>query len=58
MTEQPHYKLNVDKIKTIEDVKNVFELLDLGFYLPATQVQLFELACQLASLVRCLCTLT
>ena len=27
-------KLNVDKIKTIEDVKNVFELLDLGFYLP------------------------
>ena len=34
MTEQPHYKLNVDKIKTIEDVKNVFELLDLGFYLP------------------------
>ena len=34
MTEQPHYKLDVDKIKTIEDVKNVFELLDLGFYLP------------------------
>ena len=34
MTEQPHYKLNVDKIKTIEDVKNVFELLDLGFYFP------------------------
>ena len=34
MTERPHYKLNVDKIKTIEDVKNVFELLDLGFYLP------------------------
>ena len=27
-------KLDVDKIKTIEDVKNVFELLDLGFYLP------------------------
>lgn len=34
MTEQPHYKLNVDKIKTIKDIKNVFELLDLGFYLP------------------------
>ena len=34
MTKQPHYKLDVDKIKTIEDVKNVFELLDLGFYLP------------------------
>ena len=34
MTEQPHYKLDVDKIKTIEDVKNVFELLDLGFYFP------------------------
>ena len=34
MTENPHYKLDVDKIKTIEDVKNVFELLDLGFYLP------------------------
>ena len=34
MTEQTHYKLNVDKIKTIEDVKNVFELLNLGFYLP------------------------
>ena len=34
MTEQPHYKLNVDKIKTIEDVKNVFELLDLRLYFP------------------------
>jgi hypothetical protein len=34
MTEQPHYKLDVDKIKTIKDIKNVFELLDLGFYLP------------------------
>ena len=29
MTKQPHYKLDVDKIKTIEDVKNVFEILDL-----------------------------
>ena len=27
-------KLNVDKIKTIEDVKNVFELLDLRLYYP------------------------
>jgi hypothetical protein len=34
MTEKPHYKLDVDKIKTIKDIKNVFELLDLGFYLP------------------------
>jgi hypothetical protein len=34
MIEQPHYKLDVDKIKTIKDIKNVFELLDLGFYLP------------------------
>ena len=34
MTEPTGYKLDVDKIKTIEDVKNVFELLDLGFYLP------------------------
>lgn len=33
MTEQSHYKLDLDKIKTIEDIKNVFELLDLGFYL-------------------------
>ena len=34
MTEKPHYKLDVDKIKTIKDIKNVFELLNLGFYLP------------------------
>ena len=34
MTEQTQYKLDVDKIKTIKDIKNVFELLDLGFYLP------------------------
>jgi hypothetical protein len=34
MTEQTHYKLDVDKIKTIKDIKNVFELLNLGFYLP------------------------
>ena len=34
MTEPTGYKLDVDKIKTTEDVKNVFELLDLGFYLP------------------------
>ena len=34
MTKQPHYKLNVDKIKTIEDAKNVFELLDLRLYFP------------------------
>jgi hypothetical protein len=34
MTEQTHYKLDVDKIKTTKDVKNVFELLNLGFYLP------------------------
>jgi hypothetical protein len=34
MTEQTQYKLDVDKIKTTKDVKNVFELLDLGFYLP------------------------
>ena len=34
MTEPTGYKLDVDKIKTIKDVKNVFELLDLGFYLP------------------------
>ena len=27
-------KIDVDKIKTIEDAKNVFELLDLRFYLP------------------------
>ena len=34
MTKQLYYKLDVDKIKTIEDAKNVFELLDLRLYFP------------------------
>ena len=34
MTEQTHYKLDVDKIKTTKDIKNVFELLVSGLYLP------------------------
>ena len=34
MTERLNHKLDVDKIKTTKDIKNVFELLVSGLYLP------------------------
>lgn len=33
MTTPTHWKLDVDKLQTVEDIRNIFRIFDLGFAL-------------------------